>query len=339
MPIALEDGRPAGVVNARFLLSDTEEGGTLVVGEFRGNGHSALRCVLGEERADPIGLDGNDNVVGATEKLTSREREHTLEVVQVAVFQTVRTVSNTLGHDLTAFDEVTLKLQPLECTHDFPHERAPEAAHRFSRGAFDASATTLRSLGVERLQVRDEKGYAWLRIVTRQRGSQLKGYAKCPSLLRVEWVLERRRDVSEELGCEAAHPRDGVTDILSSAFALAAEELAPFKEWILEVGKGTAHNVELLLGLRPLLDLCNVGEQRRGPVPQSSVAEQARLILTALLTGGRALTTGLRSGPLRRTLEGLVADGVLVPGRGRRLGFAVAARYVSGLQVADFTTS
>lgn len=333
LPIILPDGRDAGSVTADLLLRLTESGGYLLTGDIRGNGLHSLRALLGDDRAGPVGLDKHRNVVGPTCDLTPDDLQDCVASLSAGVAVTFTAVSDLTGHDVASLPLAALRLRGLEFSRDRVCPRASVLAQRVTRGCFDASKTSLRSLGIELLTTSDERSHAWLRVRTAKRGSELKVYAKTADLLRTEWVLDRRADVTATLGALVGHPRNDPADLLANAFDLAAAELSEFEQWVDEVGQGTATNVDLLIALTPLAEVCRSTERRRGRAPASPLADQAKIILASLMTTGRALTPGLKEGPLKHVLTGLVGDGVLVPGRGRRVAFAVAPRFVSGLDL------
>ena len=291
-----------------------------------------LRCLRTEMNLDDlIGLDGNDNLCGPTDMIPDIEGK-CLTVVEAALEAVTKAFFELFGLDVAQDESCALWVQACEVTRDLDMPDARHKAHRLLAAVLRGRLYVDRSLYSGPVGGSLEAGFAVVRAYRRKTGAALKTYAKQTSTMRLEWVIDERRDARAELLNRRVTMSPGdAASLVREAISLARDDLLQLQDEVLAVCRSTATPLDVARALHPLFLLATSSAPARGPEPSVPVQEEAAAAYgSLLLTGQCTLSPGSGGGRLRECLLGLAAVGALVR-QGRRLCFALPASLAAAM--------
>lgn len=279
------------------------------------NAMRLLRGDLGASSCGSVGLDGKDNVVGPTRDRAIALLGKQLNLIRSGLDDLVEAMEQSLPERAQVVAQ-QLWIRSAEVCLDLPCDRAISVVRCMQRAALPGTSRTVLDRYFARIQAEDLKGLPvvrWYRTLT---GPAFKAYGKRVDILRAEiacedrdaiYALLRARPVGEISGSESVE--------LLLAFARAAEpwlgELVAHLDQAVAGGQSVA---DLIVALKPLVDLASGGKAAKGRPPSAASVASAREALDALLSTGVICAKGHRLGTcLRTVLDCLAAsEGPLV---------------------------
>ena len=231
----------------------------------------------------------------------------------------------------------SLWVQACEVTRDVNMPDAQRKAHRLLAAALRGYLYVERDLYRGPAGGSLEAGFAVVRAYRRKTGAAVKAYAKQAGTMRVEWVVDERRDARAELLTRRVSlSASGAAALMCEAMDMARPELAEFQAEVLDVCRSTATPLDVMRALHPLYVLATATGPARGPEPAVSVREEAAAAYDSLLlTGQCTLAPSSGGGRLRDCLLGLAFSGALVR-QGRRLCFALPPGLAAAMVIQEF---
>jgi len=299
-----------------------------------------LRRKIGEESAGPIGIDGNDNVVGPTVHRASSLLSVQLGCISQAINALAEAIEAALP--ATSIGEAEeFWVRSAETCLDLPCSRPAGVVRGLQRSAL--GGTTCTVIDLYRTQVEDVRGSPVIRWWRTEGGPGFKSYVKRSDLVRAEVVLRNRsvlRALVDDPMCSYLDGELAVCLLLEVGHVALPllEELVDH----LHRAMGEPHSALELGGrLDELIFLAWGRRTGRGRTPGTMSVSAAYAALEALLTTGTCHAVGLpKTSALRVVLDRLSsAGGVLVrEGRGAyyalRPDWAKAARRLAHLLLA-----
>jgi hypothetical protein len=312
-----------------FVRPHGDEGLVISSGSaIRINPLRMLRHMIGEESAGPIGLDGNDNVVGPTV-----HRANSLLGVQLGcISRAINALAEAINAALpqTSTDEAEeFWVRSAETCLDLPCSRPAGAVRGLQCSALGGATWT--AIDLDRAQVEDVRGSPVMRWWRTEGGPGFKLYVKRGDLVRAEVVLQDRSALRGLIGNPTCSYLDGsmavcmLLEVGGASHPLLEELVRHFRCTLGE--PRTA--LELGAHLEQLIVLAWGRGAKVGRRPGAASVRGACELLEALLTVGACHAIGLpKTSALRAVLDRLALAGVLVRG-GRGASYTVAPEWAS----------
>lgn len=298
-----------------------------------------LRAHLGGNAAcGPIGLDGNDNLIGAGWELAP------------LLGQAIALVEEVLGQAVDVLDAAMPEqsnwwwqrvwLKSAEACRDIPVEDAIGSVCRAQHAAIVGSVGVVRRGYEPRAQERKRStALSWLSGKSRP---EYKVYAKRRDLLRLEFVCRDRAAVVWFAGKSMdATNATGMRRFLTKFVIAAAAEVDLLESHVRRALASAPDVVGLLVALAPLSAMAAGINTGRGPIAKELSMQAANDALGVIMTVGQYDASYLPSGiALRTVLEQLGRDGGPLLRRMDRSvyslnpAFAASAQTVMGMAAA-----
>jgi hypothetical protein len=267
-----------------------------------------IRALLGGETAcGPIGLDGNNNVLGARRDLPR------------LLGQAIALVQEVFEHAIEVFDRSVPEgadwwwqrvwLKSAEACRDILVGDAVAAVRRAQHAAIVGSVGTVRR-GYEP-RAREGKRVTALSWLCGKSRPEYKVYAKRKDLLRLEFVCRDRGAVVWFAGKSTdATDLARVRRFLAKFAIAAAAEVDRLESHVRETLAGTPDLPGLLVALAPLSAMAAGIKTGRGPAPEEVSRRAANDALGGIMTVGQYDASHLSSGlAIRAVLKALGGEG------------------------------
>ena len=270
-----------------------------------------LRGKIGATSCGPIGLDRNDNVIGPTRDRARTLLRQQLNLVRSGLQDLVEAMEQSLpdGAQVVAQE---LWVRSAEVCLDLHCDRAISVVRCMQRAALPGAARAILDSYFTRTQAEEIDGLPvvrWYRTLT---GPAFKAYAKWGGLLRAEIACADRDAVSALMPDRPVADIGGAegVDLLLDFARAAAPLLEELVDHVDRVAAGPLSAVDLIVALKPLVQLASGGKGGKGRPPSAASVASAWNGLDALLSTGVICAKGhrLESG-LRTILERLAAPG------------------------------
>ncbi len=314
-------------IEAALFIGSAGEGGLIIQGKsaIRINPMRMLRHSMDGGQAGPVGLDGNDNVIGATVERASELLEQQLGLVAAAVDALAEAINAALPDEAECESEA-FWVRSAEVCVDLPCHAASTIVRLMQRAALTGANQT--TFDLYRVSAEDASGVPVVRWWRTENGPCFKFYAKGTEVARAEVGFDRSalcRTLEEPSklhldGCLAVRL---LLEVADAGAPLLGELVAH-----VETGRRQGGSeIELRRHLYPLMRLADGRRGGKGRPPGEGSFSGALEALEALLSAGVCRATkAAGTSALRRVLDDLVRAGVLARS-GRTASYTLKATW------------